>query len=1519
MKKKLIAAILCATMVVSLTPSSFAVATSGVDANAVTTAEQSTKSDDEAKITDDSDAKEGAKGDNAVDETKNSVPKATKKVKQTAPQEVKKIQVTIDGNVTGYDNLAEALDAVNNSKTNNRITVKLAEGTYTANANDQFRIDKENVWLEGVNKNTILDCGSHLSSGQAGFVITSSNVVVKNMTIKSNANKATIKWASMSEDGSQIANGQLHGVTLANKNSVWGAYALNIHGVANMIVGNINVTDAGSNAVAIANAKVKIANSNIAGGSKNDIVFNYSDKPAYKNPVNLTLKGTNLAKNSIYTERPTSAQQDKLTTDLTNLVKVEAQNGSGVFVDKNSEIATESFGVIKDGNEVRYSYFDTAVSKLTNGATLKLYKSAELDKVLWIKNLKDVTIDLNGKSIVGKDNFVTSEVEKYNNNVINVSGSKNLTITNGTLKAGAKNRNTLNITEGSSVITKNVTVEKTNNVGGAPIIVNASDLFVEGNLNTVASGSAWYAANVDAKNGDAKISFKDGSKMNTSGTAAFANMIYCETPKGEEPDKLIENGEQAGILPGGVVDHNAPEILFGEVAKDNGYSQKLEVTQEKFTEEDMVKAFTKESWIKDDNKGAYWKPDRWWNNNQSNPFNAAKIGNYKLQFYAFDKIGNRYNGALGINVSVVDTTKPEISVEGPWKSTLEIGDKYVAPKATVTDNSGEALVANIDRVTYAKTEEALKNSTDYSKEVKLDKVGWYKLRWVAKDSSGNKAYATKVVNVVDTTAPTATIEKDPAGPTNGKVKVTLTFSENVDTMSVGWRPVGKDYTKWYKVFDDNLDETAVFTDENGNKGSKQIVVNNIDRIAPVALLSFDPSDLTNKNVKVQLVANEEVTVEGWTKVGETGRVYEKTFDHNVIDEIVIAKDLAGNETKHTFTIDFIDKNAPTVEYVKFDKETPAKEVTVTVKFSEDVKLGVASLGWKYDEARKHWTKTFTDNGIYTINAKDLAGNTVSQSFEIKNIDRKAPTARLILTPNNEFTNQDVRATLIFDEEVNVVTEGWEKGANATIWTKVFTEKGEETVKAVDLAGNEANIDVKVNNIDKVAPDVYLKQVSTSQPTNESVIVDLYFTEIVKIESEGWEKVDKDGEHWRKKFDKNGQYEVVAVDRAGNKCVKKINIDIIDRDDPFVTKVEYSTKDITKNSVVVKITYSEPVDVAGGEYRALNSERTVWEKVYEENETETVVARDAAGNEVEEVIEVNNIDKIKPSLLAILHNPNVEKTNQDVVVSLIFDEDVTIDAEGWFNDGKGNIWKKVFTENAKETLTAYDLAGNKIKEDIVVEVANIDKVAPKVEVTYSTKDLTNQDVIVTLKYDEVVNLEAKGWVKADKEGKVWEKVVIENGSETVVAKDEVGNLTETLIEVANIDKIAPVINGVEDGKKYDKAVIATVEDENIKEVVINGTVYEYHGQKIDFSKNGKYTLIARDKAGNETEVSFEIAIANDKDESANIVDKNDNNKNENNKSDKTQTGDETNLAFPIVGLLSSTLLLAIIFRRKLMNK
>jgi len=71
----------------------------------------------------------------------------------------------------------------------------------------------------------------------------------------------------------------------------------------------------------------------------------------------------------------------------------------------------------------------------------------------------------------------------------------------------------------------------------------------------------------------------------------------------------------------------------------------------------------------------------------------------------------------------------------------------------------------------------------------------------------------------------------------------------------------------------------------------------------------------------------------------------------------------------------------------------------------------------------------------------------------------------------------------------------------------------------------------------------------------------------------------------------------------------------------------------------------------------------------------------------------------------------------------------------------------------------------------------------------------------------------------------------------------------------IDKTAPKVSGVKNGKTYKKAVKIKVTDKNgVKSVKLNGKAIK-SGKKV--SKKGKYTLVAKDKAGNKKTVKFKI--------------------------------------------------------------
>lgn len=100
--------------------------------------------------------------------------------------------------------------------------------------------------------------------------------------------------------------------------------------------------------------------------------------------------------------------------------------------------------------------------------------------------------------------------------------------------------------------------------------------------------------------------------------------------------------------------------------------------------------------------------------------------------------------------------------------------------------------------------------------------------------------------------------------------------------------------------------------------------------------------------------------------------------------------------------------------------------------------------------------TFSENGSFTFEFVDSAGNTGEVEAIVSNID-KTPPVIIVGSYTTTPTNQDV-----------VVTASTNEGTlNATSHT--FTENGTFKFTAKDAAGNVSNTTVTITNIDKVAP------------------------------------------------------------------------------------------------------------------------------------------------------------------------------------------------------------------------------------------------------------------------------------------------------------------------------------------------------------------------------------------------------------------------------------------------------------------
>jgi len=155
-----------------------------------------------------------------------------------------------------------------------------------------------------------------------------------------------------------------------------------------------------------------------------------------------------------------------------------------------------------------------------------------------------------------------------------------------------------------------------------------------------------------------------------------------------------------------------------------------------------------------------------------------------------------------------DTVFPVITILGDNPATVELGSSYT--DAGATSDGGETV------------------STSGS--VDTNTVGSYDITYSATDAAGNTSTATRIVNVVDTTAPvvtltgaaTVTVELGGtytelgATATDASGTVTVVTSGTVDTGTVG------SYTVTYSS-----------TDASGNVGTATRTVNVVDTTAPV--------------------------------------------------------------------------------------------------------------------------------------------------------------------------------------------------------------------------------------------------------------------------------------------------------------------------------------------------------------------------------------------------------------------------------------------------------------------------------------------------------------------------------------------------------------------------------------------------------------------------------------------------------------------------------------------------------------
>lgn len=474
------------------------------------------------------------------------------------------------------------------------------------------------------------------------------------------------------------------------------------------------------------------------------------------------------------------------------------------------------------------------------------------------------------------------------------------------------------------------------------------------------------------------------------------------------------------------------------------------------------------------------------------------------------------------------------------KEEVEVNSVYQAQQVTAVDLKGnpvEVLGPIIKNVTTNKKVNTVDTSNVGTK---------YELTYTARDTNGNKKNFIIQVTVVDTIAPTITVQ----GKTNNFTyyyslrdnKFTIPTATVVDNSGKVKQYNGKDYKVTSTV--SNLPGTYRIVyeaeDEAGNKRKLTVTVVIENNTKPVIKnVTGNPTSWQNKDVTLTIRSvSSKSKIVGYSFDNGTNwqTSSKKVFPKNQTVTMKV-KDQDGNISEpYQVGITKIDKTPPTKPVITLHKSNSGGTVVSSgtwvntsvsqVQTSKDTESGIAKYERSID--RKTWTSMSTNaleskeqEQHYYVRAKDRAGNVSAISdMYILRIDKTAPTAptvTLYKDPNRNSTTGSGLKTIanntwdgkyvlsvatkgndVPGKENNKVMSGfagytWSvDGTSGTTSYKRIEKEGTHTItwKVKDKAGNVSTGVTRIIKLDHSAPTIRVRTYKESSGGKTgSVLVD----------------------------------------------------------------------------------------------------------------------------------------------------------------------------------------------------------------------------------------------------------------------------------------------------------------------------------------------------------------------------------------------------------------------------------------------
>ena len=413
---------------------------------------------------------------------------------------------------------------------------------------------------------------------------------------------------------------------------------------------------------------------------------------------------------------------------------------------------------------------------------------------------------------------------------------------------------------------------------------------------------------------------------------------------------------------------------------------------------------------------------------------------------------NGKSGIQGYKFSTDGSNWTEIFEEGEYTlSGLESGKEYKIYVKAI-DNAGNEMVSDAvtgrtgsipggnSNITMSKDPENWTNGTvqvnatsnhigEYVLQYSLDGNNYEKYNGpITVRNNGQKVYAalndgtqrgepaTITVDNIDTLVPnkfTPTI----TGKTNNSITVNASnatdapatgtsgssgieyYQYSRDGMNWSAKTTSSTYTIGNLVPGETYDITVKVIDRAGNENTSNIVQGSTEEIpggSNAINISYTPSYWTNRDVTVTIKALVSGYELQYSKTGNSNDWH--TYTSPVLmkeNGIIYARlvDTSGNHGDYaTSNISNIDKNPPTSSYTLSKSGDTDGEVTININASDGYQeSGIGSItNTTYENITKlsMYTYTVTQNGTYTFEIKDVAGNAITQTVTVNNIVKK---------------------------------------------------------------------------------------------------------------------------------------------------------------------------------------------------------------------------------------------------------------------------------------------------------------------------------------------------------------------------------------------------------------------------------------------------------------------------------------------------------------------------------------------------